>query len=102
MDTPQPVTPYRKRVSGRTQLTLWLMLAPTCMIALSLMLFAVLNLIFNPTFWPTPDTADFNVISFAITLFNIVLLVIGAFGVLAWLPGLVIGIILLITRKETR
>lgn len=98
--TPTPVHTHRKKLSGRTVLALWLMLGPTVLIAAVLLVFAMINLIFNPTFWPTPDTEDFANTPFIITITNIILFALGTFATVAWLPGVVIGAILLIRRPK--
>ena len=100
METPQQIEPYRKKVSGQTKLALWLILGPTVLIAVTFILFAVLNLVFNPTFWPTPDTSDFQATPLPITLLNILLFVTGVAGIIAWLPGLIIGAVLLAKRQK--
>ncbi len=100
MDTPQPVRPYRKNVSTRTKVALSLLLGPTVLIAVSFALFALLNLVFNPTFWPTPDTANFAATPVFITILNVILFTIGSIGIVSWLPGIIIGAVLLATKKD--
>lgn len=100
MDAPHPAEPYRKKVSGRTQLALWLILGPTVLVALVFIAFAIINLIFNPTFWMTPDTEDFAATPLIITILNVALFMLGSAGIVAWLPGIIIGAVLLSKRQK--
>ncbi len=92
----------RKKLAGRTKLAMTLIIAPTLLIVVSLTLFALINLIFNPTFWPTPDTEALTNTPIGITLTNGFFFVLGAAGVIAWLPGLIIGAYLLIRRPKDK
>ena len=89
-----------KKTTTRTKTALWLLIAPTGLVILTFSLFAVLNLVFNPTMWPTADTAEFASTPLLITIANITLFIMGAVGVTAWLPGLIAGIVLLATTKK--
>lgn len=86
-------------IDKRTVGALWLLIGPTVLIIFSVFGFAIVNWIFNPTMWPTADTAPFAPTPIGISLINILLFFSGLAGVLTWLPGLVIGIVLLATKK---
>lgn len=87
------------KMSKRTIGALWLLIAPTVLIIFTFAAFAILNWIFNPTMWPTPDTSPFAPTPIGITISNIILFITGVVGVITWLPGLIIGIVLLATKK---
>jgi len=117
---PQPVHTHRKKLSGRTKLGLWLLLGPTILIAASFILFATTNFIFGnvPDAIPAECTAELSSGSASLSdeacqeslfgeqsrleaFLNSMLFLAGAIGVLTWLPGLVIGIVLLATKVKT-
>lgn len=71
-----------------------LLLGPTAFIIFSIVLYAVLNFIFSGTAQPNadglfPDPSPIQ------SILNIFLFLAGAAGVIAWLPGIIVGIILL-------
>ncbi len=102
-DQPIQLTPVHtgsKKIAARTKIALWLLLGPTMLVVLAFIVFALINLVFNPTFWPTPDTEDFAATPLPITITNIALFVAAAVGMLAWLPGLITGAVLLIKRPK--
>lgn len=73
------------------------LLGPTALIILSILLYATFNFIASITTsdavlatGPTPIWT---------TIANVVVFVGGALGVIAWIPGLMFGIFLLLTRK---
>jgi len=90
----------RKKLASRTKLALWLMIGPTALFAIALTLLALTNLIFNPTFWPTPDTEDFAATPIGITIVNVLLFTVGAIAALAWLPGIITGAVLLAKKPK--
>lgn len=104
MDTPlepqHPVHTKRKKITKRTKVALWLVLGPTVFATIAIILFTIINLVFNPTFWPTPDTEDFAATPIGITIANVFLLAVGSLSALAWLPGIVIGGILLAKKPK--
>lgn len=87
--TPQPVGKNKRKL-----LALWLLIGPTALIIGSLILFAILNFIFGATNEPYEP----SVIK---TIFNMLLFVVGAVSVMAWLPGIIVGIILLTTQRKS-
>lgn len=109
-----------KKVTG-----IVLLVAPTALIILAFLLYAVINWIavgmstHPTTFECTSTTQDFsssNGISSGqdedcanqligttplfVTISNVILYIMGVIGVLTWLPSLVIGIVLLATRRS--
>jgi len=104
MDSPQvPGTEFkRKKLVGRTKLAILLVIGPTLLIVTSFILFALINLILNPTFWPKADTEALANTPIAITIINAFFFVLGATGVIAWLPGVIIGAYLLIRRPKDK
>jgi hypothetical protein len=101
--TAQPVTPVAdntvaKSNRKRTILALWLMIGPTALIIVSVLGFALVNYITAQT---APEAgALFSEPSAGPSAMNIILFIVGAVSVMAWLPGLIIGIILLATKKK--
>lgn len=117
---PQPVEPYKKKkVPKRTKLALWLILGPTMLLIVAFLGYFIVNFFFGNAPQSTPEScienADFSRSvtsnetcqndllgnpSPVKTAFNIVLFLAGGIGVLTWLPGLVVGIVLLATRPR--
>lgn len=88
-------------VSRRTKIALWLMIAPTALIIVVFMLFAILNFVF---YTPAAAPAEGELFtespsSLFTTISNVILFVVGAISVTTFLPGLITGIVLLATRK---
>jgi small-conductance mechanosensitive channel len=85
----------------RKILALWLLIGPTALIVSSIILYAVVNLI---TASLTPAPADGALISQTPVLqsiINIILFLVGVVSVIAWLPGIIAGIILFATQKKS-
>jgi len=96
----QPQTHVSKK--SKTQLTwaLICLIGPTALIIISILLYAIVNFIVGSTAQPSPSDADLFVQQSPVhTISNIVLFVVGAISVATWLPGIIVGIILLATRK---
>lgn len=92
MPTPQ----HTAQPKNRTKIiALLLILGPTLLIVSAFALFALTNLVLNPTFWPTPDSELVAPTPLGITIVNVTLFIMGSTGVIAWLPGIIIGVVLL-------
>ncbi len=72
------------------------LIAPTALIIISILVYAITGFVFSsitsasdPSYAPSPNQAV-----------NILLFLISAFAALTWLPGIIVGIILLATRKR--
>lgn len=93
------------------------LIAPTALIIISLLFYAVFNFVFSTgapssTECPTIDgivqgancfPADdslFGESNLARTITNVILFIVGVFSVLTWLPGIIVGIILIANRKS--
>lgn len=70
------------------------LIAPTAIIVLSILVYAVVN------FVTASSGASYYEASSGRTIVNIVLFGLNAIAVLTWLPGIIVGIILLATRKQ--
>ena len=90
--------PTTSAKSKRTILALWLMIGPTALIVVSIILFAIANFIMALTMPQTSNT--FAAQSVGQTIVNVILFIIGAVSVITWLPGMIIGIVLLATKKK--
>lgn len=86
----------------RTKLALWLLISPTALIIAVIFAFAIMNMVFNPTMWPTPDTEMFAPTPIGITIANVVLFIAGAAAIISWLPGIITGIVLLTTKPAEK
>jgi hypothetical protein len=76
------------------------LIGPTALIVISVLLYAIVNFVAGSTTQTGPsDTELFAQPSPVHTISNVVLFVIGAISVATWLPGIIVGIILLATRK---
>ena len=90
------------KITGRTKLALWLLIAPTALFVATFLLFAIANWILNPTMWPTADGEAFAPTPIGVTIANIVLFLTGTISVITWLPGLITGIVLLATAPPKK
>ena len=96
---PNPINPLpaqKKHMAGRTKLALWLMIGPTALLVVSFLLFAIVNFVAS-TATPAPGElfAEQSAIS---PIVNVLLFLIGIVTIVTWLPGLIIGIVLLATK----
>lgn len=89
--TETPLAPVKKR---RTGLALLLLIGPSALIILAIIIAAVSNFIFSATA-PTTGDALFTNEHPAHTIVNVIVFLMGTVSVLSWLPGIIIGIILL-------
>ena len=82
--------------SNRLKLTWGLvcLIGPTALIVGALLIYATVNFITGTT--EPQNSGDSDV---ARTITNVVLFLVGATSVATWLPGLIVGIILIATRK---
>jgi len=78
-----------------------LLVAPSLLVVSSFVILLVINLIFNPTFWITPDTEPVTPTPVYITALNGVFIAIGGIGLLSFLPALVAGVYVLLKRKRS-
>ncbi|HEV7952222.1 MAG TPA: hypothetical protein VGO98_02505 [Candidatus Saccharimonadales bacterium] len=93
-----PVAPAKNK---RKILALWLLIGPTALIVGSLILHAIANFILSST-TPAPTEGEmFGPQSPIQSVVNVILFAIGAISVITWLPGIIIGIILLTTQKKS-
>lgn len=68
------------------KLALWLLIAPTALLIVTFILYLFLNGLLE----------EVNV---ARGIANVILFISGLVGIIAWLPGLITGIVLLVTKK---
>lgn len=83
-----------KKMTKRTKIALWLLITPTAMIVAGISLFAVASFILTSV-----DMLGSNTLT--VTL-NVLLYFISLIGLLTWLPGLIIGIVLLATPPTVK
>lgn len=106
-----------KEVKTGYKLPIFLMVAPIAMIILSVFLYAIVNFVIGsfssePATTPSisdganisqgEDTELYGDTSIFTTIVNVLLFLLGAVGMLALVPGLIVGIILLNKRKANR
>jgi type II secretory pathway component PulF len=89
-------------VKPRSKLAIAALIVPSVLFLISLVMLAVINLIFNPTFWMVGDTEPVNPTPFVITVLNIFFLLTGGVGLISLVPGMIIGALLLIRSKRNR
>ena len=103
-EQPQPQQP--KKRNGRTVAALWLMIGPTALFILSFILFAIINWVAGAAAAPAPSPAEggslFAESNAGSTIANVILFFSVGISALAFLPGLIIGIVLLATRPRTQ
>ncbi len=96
----QPVVATPTSNKKRKVLALWLLLAPTALIVSIAILYSIVNFIAVSTA-PTPIEGElFAQPSPIQATINLILFAVGAISAIAWLPGLIAGIILLATQKK--
>jgi hypothetical protein len=83
----------------RRNIAIFALVAPSALFMLSLFTLAIINLIFNPTFWMKGDTEPVYSTPFGITILNIFFLITGTIGFMSLLPGVITGILLLTRQK---
>ncbi len=79
------------------------LVGPTALLIISILLFALLSFIDStqtPPSAPSESESLFGESSPAHTITNVILYLVGAVSALTWLPGVIIGIILLTSRKR--
>ena len=101
---PQPpysAPPQMNPKKSKKQLTwaLICLLGPTVLIVLSLLIYAVANFFVSAGSTPTADGDLFGEPPLFKTIANVILFVVGGIATLTWLPGIIVGIVLLATRK---
>lgn len=85
--------------SHRKLLGILLIVGPTALIVGSILLYAVINFIISAASSPDSSGLIGNQ-PMIVTILNVVLFLFGAVSVFAWLPCLIIGIVLLATQKK--
>lgn len=76
------------------------LIGPTALIVVSIMAYAIANFIISSTAGPDMSSGILSEPSVGARIVNVILFIIGAISVITWLPGLIIGIALLATRKK--
>jgi hypothetical protein len=94
--TPQPVQPAKK--SNRTKLALWLMIGPTALFIVTFMLFIIVSIV---SALLVSGSTSFGTTSAIQSAANILLYLAGGISIIAWLPAMITGIVLLATRPQT-
>ena len=84
----------------RSDLVIFAFVAPSTLLILAFIALAIVNLVFNPTFWMTPDTEPITPTPFVIAILNVGLLIIGMIGLVSLLPGMITGLLLLVKYKR--
>jgi hypothetical protein len=88
-----------KRRNGRKIAGITLLVAPTALIVVTVIIYALMNFAFANNSSPS-DGELFGSQSPLTTSLNVLLFLTGALGVLTWLPALIIGIVLLATQRK--
>ena len=101
--TPTPAPVHSKKRSKRTIVAIYCLIGPTALLIGGFVLFAFLNLILNAVIPPAPLTGSelFGQDPAWRTILNVLGFLVTAIGFLTWLPGIIVGIVLLATAKPT-
>ncbi len=84
----------------RAKLALWLMIAPTVLFAATFICYAIVNFVmFSTTPTDVNSTELFATQNPVQSVLNVILFITGVISFLAWLPGIITGIVLLATKK---
>lgn len=76
------------------------LLGPTAIIILAIFVYAMVNFISGSMSNPNSSDELFGNTSPIHSVMNVVLFLVGGLSVVVWFPGIIIGIILLATRKK--
>lgn len=99
-DHAQPVAPVSSRKNTRRTVALWLLIGPTALIIGTLILYAVIGYLLTVGAPLQPNGLSYHDPSIFSVGANIFLFIAAIVGITTWLPGLIIGTILLVTKKE--
>jgi len=95
------VQPQQRKMTGRTKTALWLMIGPTALMIMTFLGYALINLAFaTTTASSVTESAPFGEQSVVQTVANVLLFLVAAITFMTWLPGLIVGIVLLATPKK--
>lgn len=83
------------------KLAVGLLVMPGLLVVTSFIILLVVNLIFNPTFWMTPDGEPVTPTPFYINALNGLFVAIGGIGLISLLPSLVAGICIFANKKRS-
>ena len=107
---PQPINDLESTRRANKKLLIWglvCLVGPTALFVISIVLYAIVHVILSanapvsaPSSVDTPAPLFTDAPSPITTITNIVLFLIGTIGTIAWLPGIIVGIILLAKRKK--
>lgn len=92
-----PTTTHRRNT--RKIAAIWLLVGPTALLVFSILAYALANFIFASTV-SSSNTELLGQQPIGTTIVNLALFVVGLVGVIAWLPGIIIGIVLLATQRQ--
>jgi hypothetical protein len=94
-EQPLPKAPQISQKKSHKKLALTLLIGPTVLLIFAFILFAILNSI-NSAAHPAANSGElFGESNPVVTIINVLLFLLGTVGVLSWLPGIIIGAILL-------
>lgn len=85
----------------RKKIALLLLIGPTALIISSVILYAILNFVFSSISQGSNEGEMFATQSPIQHVVNVLLFLVGSVSVLAWVPGIIGGIILLATKRES-
>ncbi len=87
-------------MTKRTKGALWLLIAPTALIVLTFIVYAITNWVFSTVTPPPTEGELFSETPIGVAIVNVILFVVGALSTAAWLPGLIVGLVLLASPKK--
>ena len=87
----QHIEAIKKSNKSKTKWALVCLIGPTALFVGSILLYAIVNFIFGGS--PEADMSPIK------TIVNVLLFLAGALTVATWLPGIIVGVVLLVTRK---
>jgi len=93
-----PATTPSAKMTSRKKLGLWLVIAPTALLIAAAIIFVISGLV-TPTA-PASGTTLFNNPTPFASILNILGYLMNIIAFITWLPGLIIGIVLLATPKK--
>lgn len=100
--TPQPTNITQIQKSNKRKLVWGIicLVGPTALLIISILLYALFNAMNTPSAAPSESESLFGETTPMQTITNVVLYLVGIVSVTTWLPGVIVGIILLAGRKR--
>lgn len=96
--TPEQIEQIRRSNKKKLMWGLVCLIGPTALITVSIVIYAIVGFVASTSTSTTNSLS--NEPSVAHVIMNLLMFIVGGIAILTWLPGIVVGIILLANRKQ--